>query len=314
MQKFTLFFMVATIAASCNSSKKNVVMNEETKNNNSKNTVEFDKQGHRGCRGLMPENTVPAMLYAIGLGVTTLEMDVVITKDKKVILSHEPFFNHEISTPQLGHFTNTVVTAENEKSLNIYNMTYAATQQIDVGLKPHPRFPQQKKMAVHKPLLSDVFDSVKNYMMTARRPFPFYNIETKTTPATDNIYHPAPAEFVELLMAVIKEKQMEDFVIIQSFDIRTLQYLHQHYPTIKTALLIENFDKRNLEVQLKALGFNPTIYSPAQELVNESLINKCHQQNIQVIPWTVNDKVSIEKFKKMGVDGILTDYPNLFNE
>jgi glycerophosphoryl diester phosphodiesterase len=84
----------------------------------------FDKQGHRGCRGLMPENTVPAMLNALQLGVTTLEIDVVITKDKRVVLSHEPFFNHEITTKPDGLFVN----EKDERSLNIYKMTYEETQ------------------------------------------------------------------------------------------------------------------------------------------------------------------------------------------
>lgn len=273
-------------------------------------SVAFDKQGHRGCRGLMPENTIPAMINAIGLGTTTLEMDIVFTKDKKAILSHEPFFNHEITTKPDGSY----VTEAEEKSLNIYKMTYAETQRYDVGMKPHPRFPQQQKMRATKPLLADLIDSVKKDMMTRRRPFPYYNIETKTQPATDNIYHPAPEEFVDLLMAVIKDKQIEEYVIIQSFDFRTLKYLHQKYPDIKTAMLIEDFDKRTLEDQLKALGFTPTIYSPAYQLVNDVLIKKCHEQNIKIIPWTVNDKTKIEELKKMGVDGIISDYPNLFNE
>jgi glycerophosphoryl diester phosphodiesterase len=151
-------------------------------------------------------------------------------------------------------------------------------------------------------------------MMTRRRPFPFYNIETKTQPATDNIYHPAPAEFVELLMKVITEKKMEDFVIIQSFDFRTLQYLHKKYPAIKTAMLIEDFDKISFEDQIKKLGFTASIYSPHYSLVTTELINKCHSAAMQIIPWTVNDKIKIQELTKMGVDGIITDYPNLFNE
>jgi glycerophosphoryl diester phosphodiesterase len=309
MKYFSIVVALAIFFA-CASSKKNIAMNSELPKSPlaSGDLGAFDKQGHRGCRGLMPENTVPAMINAIGMGVTTLEMDVVVTKDKQVILSHEPFFNHDITTKSDGSF----IDAKEEKNFNIYTMTFAETQQFDVGLKPHPRFPQQQKMAVHKPRLADVFDSVKNYMMMARRPFPFYNIETKTNPATDNIYHPAPAEFVELLMAVIKEKQLEDFVIIQSFDFRTLQYLHQHYPAIKTAMLIEDYDKRSFEDQIKALGFTPTIYSPAYVLATEATIKKCHSQNIKIIPWTVNDKKEIERLKALGVDGIISDYPDLF--
>lgn len=271
-------------------------------------TPTFDTQGHRGCRGLMPENTIPAMMSALNLGVHTLELDVVITKDKQVVVSHEPFFNHDITTKPDGGF----IDAKDEKSFNIYQMTYDEVKRYDVGMKPNPRFPRQQKMNAVKPLLSNLLDSVAQFMMTSRRPHPYFNIETKSQPLTDNIFHPAPAEFVELLMKVIKEKNLEDRVIIQSFDFRTLQYLHQHYPAIKTAMLIENTDKRSLEDQIKELGFAPTIYSPHYALVNAPLIEKCHQQNIKVIPWTVNDKPAITRMKELGVDGIISDYPDLF--
>ena len=121
------------------------------------NSVSFDKQGHRGCRGLMPENTIPAMLHALQLGVNTLEMDIVFTKDKVAILSHEPFFNHEITTTPAGQF----IEETAEKNYNIFNMSFAETQQYDVGLKPHPRFAQQQKIAAHKPSLAALFDSVQ---------------------------------------------------------------------------------------------------------------------------------------------------------
>ena len=272
--------------------------------------AELDKQGHRGCRGLMPENTIPAMMYALGQKVTTLEMDVVFTKDSVAILSHEPFFNHEITTKPDGTF----IDEKDEKNYNIFKMTFAETQQYDVGLKPHPRFPQQQKIAATKPSLAEMFDAVKQRMMIERRVFPYFNIETKTTAFTDNTYHPAPAAFVDMLMKVIKEKAVEQYVMIQSFDIRTLQYLHQHYPDIPAVLLIEDYDKRSLEEQLNELGFTPNVYSPHYSLVNETLITKCHKQNIKVIPWTVNDKETIDSLTKIGVDGIISDYPNLFNE
>ncbi|MBI3137533.1 MAG: glycerophosphodiester phosphodiesterase [Sphingobacteriales bacterium] len=300
--------VLLVMVLSCSGSKKTQKAGMETARPPYTEGV-FDKQGHRGCRGLMPENTIPAMIHALGMGVTTLEMDVVFTKDKKMILSHEPFFNHEISTKPDG----SPVMAKEERSLNIYQMNYAEVQRYDVGLKPHPRFPRQEKMKAVKPLLADVFEAVKQYMMMARRPFPYYNIETKTQPLTDTIYHPGPAEFVDSLMALIREKQLEDHVIIQSFDFRTLQYLHLHYPSVKTAMLIEDYDKRTLEEQLKALAFTPSIYSPGYQLVNESLLKKCHDLNMKVIPWTVNEKATIDALKKIGVDGIITDYPDLFN-
>ncbi len=313
MKYFSIIIALGIFIA-CSTAKKNTGMTSEMQKPPLGGLGVFDKQGHRGCRGLMPENTIAAMIHALGMGVTTLEMDVVITKDKQVILSHEPFFNHEITTVMPGTYITSYIDEKDEKNYNIYKMTFEETKKYDVGLKPHPRFPQQKKLNVIKPLLTDVFDAIKQDMMTRRRPFPFYNIETKTMPATDNVFHPAPAEFVELLMKVIQEKQMEDFVIIQSFDFRTLQYLHQHYPAIKTAMLIEDYDKISFEEQIKKLDFNATIYSPHYSLVTTELINKCHAAAMQIIPWTVNDKKEIERLKGLGVDGIITDYPNLFNE
>ena len=113
-------------------------------------------------------------------------------------------------------------------------------------------------------------------------------------------------------MNVIKDAGLSKRVIIQSFDFRTLQYLHKNYPQIKTAMLIEADDPRNFEKQLSDLGFKPTIYSPAYELINPALINACHNKNIKVIPWTVNTKEEITQLKNLGVDGIISDYPNLF--
>jgi glycerophosphoryl diester phosphodiesterase len=270
----------------------------------------FDKQGHRGCRGLMPENTLAAMLKAIDLGVTTLEMDVCVTGDGEAILSHEPFFNHDITTLPNGKY----IELKEEKQFNIYQMKYAETQRFDVGLKPHPKFPQQEKMAATKPRLADVIDAVEKYTKDKKLRPVFYNIETKTQPLTDNIFHPEPATFVTLLMKVIKEKKLEGRTIIQSFDIRTLQALSHGYPTIKTALLIEGYDTRTLQEQMNALGFTPTIYSPAFQLVTAALVAECHRFNMKVIPWTVNDRTKINELKQLGVDGIITDYPNLFNQ
>jgi glycerophosphoryl diester phosphodiesterase len=294
------------LCTSCTSNKKMSVQSG-TKTSNQQ-TVSWDKQGHRGCRGLMPENTIPAMLKALDFGVTTLEMDAVITKDGQVILSHEPFFNHEITTKPDGGYTD----EKDERSFNIYKMTYDEVKTFDVGLKPHPRFPQQQKMKAIKPRLADFFDSVFRYMMTMRRPIPMYNIETKCMPATDNIYHPEPGPFVELLMKVIMEKGMETYVTIQSFDFRSLQYLHQHYPDMQTAMLIEDDDKTPFEEQLKKLGFTASIYSPHYSLVTPTLVKQCHEKNMRLIPWTVNDKNEIDRLKDMGVDGIISDYPNLF--
>lgn len=266
----------------------------------------FDVQGHRGCRGLMPENTIAAMLKALDLGVTTLEMDVVITKDNKVLVSHEPWFESEITTKPDGSF----IKPGEAMQYNIFQMNYDEIVKYDVGLKPHPRFPKQGKIKAIKPLLADLFDSVAENMKVRRRPFPYFNIETKCLPAGDGRFHPKPAEFVELLMAVIKEKQLEERVIIQSFDFRTLKYLHEKYPSIKTAMLIEDSDVNDFEGQIKSLGYTPQIYSPNHNLVDEELVKQCHDKGMKIIPWTVNDAKRFKKLKKLGIDGIITDYPD----
>lgn len=273
-------------------------------------SMRFDQQGHRGCRALMPENTIPAMLHALDLGVTTLEMDVVITKDNQVILSHEPFFNHEITTRPDG----ITINEKEERSLNIYQMLYDEVKQFDVGLKPHPRFPEQQKFSVSKPLLKDVIDSVESYCSRHRLSPVFYNIETKTQPHTDSIYHPVPKEFVDLLMNVITSRGIEKKVIIQSFDMRTLQYLHVKYPATQTSLLIEEGDIKSFDEQIKILGFIPSVYSPHFSLVSKILVKQCHEKKIKLVPWTVNDLFKMKELKKEGIDGIITDDPRLFKQ
>lgn len=268
----------------------------------------FDREGHRGCRGLMPENTIPAMIRALELGVTTLETDIAITADKQVLISHDPFFNSEITTKPDGSF----IEEKDERNYRIYGMTYSQTLQYDVGLKFYPDFPTQKKIPVQKPLLADLVDSIQLYVTKNNKPFPYLNIETKTLPETDGIFHPGPVEFVDLVMTVIRDKKIEEKVIIQSFDIRTLQYLHREYPSIKTSLLVEKQDG-SLHQQFKKLGFIPTIYSPDYKLVDARLISRCHRQHVKVIPWTVDERAEIEKLIQIGVDGVITDYPDLFD-
>ncbi len=297
MKKISFILFCVTFCA-CYSTQKSHQL--ETKN--------FDKQGHRGCRGLMPENTIPAMLHAIDLGVTTLETDAIITKDNKVILSHEPFFNHEISTKPDG----TIVHENEEKGLNIFQMNYLEVQKYDVGMRVHPRFKNQQKIAVCKPLLTDMIDSVEQYCIRYHKTLPFYNIETKCMPVTDGVFHPKPGEFVDLILTIIKEKKIENRVIIQSFDPRSLQYLHAKDPSIQTALLIEDFDKKIFALQLKDLGFIPSIYSPHFSLVTPLLVKQCRDAGISLIPWTVNEIEKMKELKKMGVNGVISDFPNLF--
>ncbi len=268
----------------------------------------FDFQGHRGCRGLYPENTIPAMIEALKLGVTTLELDVVITKDKQVVLSHEPFMAHEISTSPDGR----QLHPENERSFNIYQMNYEELKRWDVGMKVHPRFPNQVKMAVNKPLLSELIDSVEHYVKTNQLNTVKYNIETKIDPEGDLIFHPEPAEFVELLWKVIEKKNIQDRVIIQSFDKRSIQYIHQKKLPVKLSFLLEESNRKTIHKQLSMLGFKPDFISPEYSKIDRRYVRYCQKRGIRVIPWTVNEPDAISRVLNMGVDGIISDYPNLF--
>jgi len=263
-----------------------------------------DLQGHRGCRGWMPENTIAGMQKAIELGVTTLEMDVVITADGEVLLSHEPFFSHEISTAPDGR----PVNPSEERQHNIYRMTYADTKAWDVGLRPHPRFPRQKRIAANKPLLTELIDSIEANQRNKVR----YNIETKCLPHTDGLYHPTPGVFAEKVARLVLDKGIAGRTTIQSFDVRTLQYLHRHYPKIPLALLIEEDDRRSVEIQIKRLGFVPFAFSPHHGLVNEETVRTCRQQSMKLIPWTVNEQADMQRLLDMGVDGLISDYPDRF--
>jgi len=264
----------------------------------------LDIQGHRGCRGLLPENTIPAFLKAVELGVTTLELDVVISQDKQVVVSHEPFLSHVICRTPSGE----TIAAEDEKKYNLYEMPYDVIAQCDCGSQPHPQFPEQENFTAYKPLLSEVIDTVEQFIARKGYEPVLYNIETKSSEAGDDIFHPKPAEFTDLLLSVINEKNLQKRVVIQSFDVRTLQEIKQKKPELRLALLIGNTDspKENLD----KLGFTPAIYSPYYKLVDADLMKLAKRQEMQIIPWTVNEPEDIKNMLEMSVDGIISDYPN----
>ncbi|RYF55912.1 MAG: glycerophosphodiester phosphodiesterase [Cytophagaceae bacterium] len=266
----------------------------------------FDRQGHRGCRGLLPENTVAAMKKAMDLGVQTLELDVVISKDKQVVVSHDNYMASTISQKPDG----TPVTSAEEKSINLYQLPYADIKKFDVGMKPHPQFKEQQKLAAYKPLLAELIDSVETYAKAKKLPLPKYNVEIKSAPETDGVYHPAPAEFVDLVMAVCQSKKLGKRLNIQSFDARPLQLIHQKYPTVRLAYLTAN--PKSVAENLATLGFTPETYSPYYKTVTAETVKTCHQQHMLIIPWTVNTKAEIDQLVQLGVNGIITDYPNLF--
>ncbi|WP_295769891.1 glycerophosphodiester phosphodiesterase family protein [uncultured Mucilaginibacter sp.] len=265
----------------------------------------FDIEAHRGGRGLMPENTIPAMLNAIDLGVTTLEMDTHITADGKVILSHDDTFNPLFTLTPDGK----EMSKDEAHQQALFRMNYADIAKFDVGSKPYSKFPEQKKIKVYIPLLEAVIDSVQQYLKAKGKPQIFYNVETKSKPEGDHIYNPAPVEFVQQLIKVIERKKITPYVVVQSFDKRTIQLLHQKYPQVKTSYLVDS--PKSVDEYITELGYKPYIISPAYKLVTANMVQQCHAQGIKIVPWTVNTSEEIAALKALGVDGIISDYPNL---
>jgi glycerophosphoryl diester phosphodiesterase len=264
----------------------------------------FDIQGHRGCRGLLPENTIPAFLKALDLGVDTLELDTVVSRDNRIVVSHEPFFSADISLDKDGN----TISIEKQTDFNIFKMDYSEIKLFDVGSIGNKRFPEQQKMKVSKPLLSDVFKETQNYIRQQKLKKVMYNIETKSIPKGDNVFHPTPAVFAKLLYDEILKSKMQKFVTIQSFDVRTLQEFKKFKVKMPLVLLVENKD--GVEKNVEALGFQPDVYSPNYLLLTEALVKYCHSKGMKVIPWTINEIADMEKIKPLNVDGIISDYPN----
>lgn len=302
MNKLILAITALVLLAGCKSSQKSARAKPLK-------LPAFNKEGHRGTRGLMPENTIAAMQKALDLHVNTVEVDVVISKDKKVVISHDIYFHPDITTAPDG---NPLDGKEAQKHL-LFNMDYDSIKKYDVGLKPHKDFPRQQKMPAYKPLLGELIDSTDAYAKKIGKPI-IYNIELKTNAAYDGNRQPPVDETVDLVMQIVKAKKLVDRSYLQSFDFRPLQILHRKYPEVTTAVLISDKDKRTFEQQLADLGYIPEMYSPHYSLVNAELVNKCHQRNIKLIPWTVNTPEEMKKLKELGVDGIITDYPNYFSE
>lgn len=266
----------------------------------------IDWQGHRGARGDFPENTIPGFIYALDCGMTTLEMDVVISADKQVVVSHEPFFNTEIC-----HFEFTY-EAGGSSANNMYRFSYDEISKIDCGSKENPNFPNQKKMTVSKPLLKEVIAEAEKHAVKTGRDSPFYNIEIKSTPEWEKHYHPVIEEYSDLLLAACKQGGIMDRLTVQCFDKRPLRYLRSKYPGLSLSLLVE--DSISLQEHLELLGFVPTIYSCHYPLVDESVVDFCTEKNMLLIPWTVNEEKDIRALLKLGVDGIISDYPALCKE
>lgn len=265
---------------------------------------DFDLQGHRGARGHYPENSIEGFIHAIECGVNTLELDIVFSKDLQIVVSHEPWISCEICLDENGE----PIDCNKERELNIFRMTAQEVQAFDCGTKFNHRFPEQKKMKTFKPLLSQVFQKVEQYVQSLKVPEINYNIEIKSLPSWDGIFQPDVSVMCNTLLACLNRFGLAHRTIVQSFDERIIKYLHQKHSPL-SFLLEKEFD---LEKIIDLLGFWPEIISPRYTLVNEHLISKTDELGIKIIPWTVNDVLIMKKMYDIGCHGLITDYPCYF--
>lgn len=268
----------------------------------------IDLQGHRGARGLLPENSIPSVLKALDFNVTTVELDVVITRDGGVLVSHEPWMSSLICRTPDGE----PVRQSEERSFNIYEMDYDEISGFDCGSRGHRSFPSQVSTAVSKPLLRDVLRVADGYAHVRERAAPRYNIEIKSDPENDGIHHPPPDVFARRVYDVLADEGVLSRTSVQSFDPRSLRAIRAIDGSTTIALLVSNDE--GFQANLKRLGFTPDVYSPSYGLVDESLMREADAAGIGVVPWTVNDRDEMERLLRLGVRGLITDYPDLGRE
>ena len=285
----------------------------------------FDLQGHRGARGLAPENTLPAFAAALSLGVSTLEMDIAITRDGVLVISHDPVLNPDLVRGPDGQYVAPHGPA-------IRTLGFDELQRLDVGrIKPGSRyaaqFPDQQAIdGTRMPRLADVFALVNKAGNRAVN----FDIETKVSPlAPDDTIAPEP--FARALIAAIREAGMASRSQIQSFDWRTLQVVQQEAPEIRTVYLsaqqrwLDNVGSTSAQVSPWTAGFKYADHGSVPKLIhaaggriwgvhfndlNAESLKEAKALGITVMPWTVNEPAHIARMLDLGVDGIISDRPD----
>lgn len=260
--------------------------------------------GHRGARGLYPENTIEGLKRTIKMGVTMIEFDVVISADSQVVVSHDPWFNHKFCSEPDGK------KVRRGHQHNIYKMKYADVKKYDCGKRGHPDFPQQKKDSAYKPLLKEMIAELEKFCAENNIPPVTYLLEIKSRKIFDNKYNPKPKKYAKLIYDVMKKFSIpstRDRFIIQSFDKRPLQEIHKLDSNLKIGLLV--IKGSAVKRKIKQLGFTPFAYNPNHKFIKKKTIDEAHKLKTKVFVWTVNKEKEIQKLIKNGVDGIITDYP-----
>ncbi|WP_375438017.1 glycerophosphodiester phosphodiesterase family protein [uncultured Hymenobacter sp.] len=260
--------------------------------------------GHRGCRGLRPENTLPAFLHAIVIGVDVLELDVVLSADGQLVVSHEPWMNSLICLDPQGQH----IAPDEELLHNLYQLPYDTIRRYDCGQLRHPAYPEQQSVPAHKPLLREVVARVDALSQQLNQGLVRFSIEVKSTPAGDGIWHPTPEVFVEIVAEQLQLLGLMFRTTLLSFDKRILRTARRSLLGLPLCLLVE--DTIPFEQHLSELGFKPAVYGPHHELVTEALVAQTRQFGVALVPWTVNELAHMHRLVQMNVKGLTTDYPD----
>jgi len=290
--KYTFVVLIAVLVLSCQS------------NGPAPLYAPMDIQGHRGARGLYPENSLEGFRAALDMGVSTLEMDLVMSKDAVVFVSHEPWMNADICIRPDGDR----IIKEEEKAYNLFEFNSNIISNYDCGSLGNPLFPDQKKIKTHKPTLEEAVTDAEVHANETGRSAPNYNLEIKRHKGFDGVFHPEYKFFVIAVMHIVQKTGIENRTTIQCFDVETLEFLHERYPHQQLAYLVD--ESQEVEASLEKLTFMPEIYSPDFQLLDEKTVVMLQGKGMKVIPWTVNEREDIKRIADMGVDGIITDYPD----
>ena len=252
--------------------------------------------GHRGARGRFPENSLPAFNYALEIGADVLELDMGVTSDNQIVVSHDPFINPELCLDTQGK--------KIKEKIPIHGLKLEQVQAYRCGLIPQARFPKQKKMLVKIPTLQEVFDLVKASKASGASTVQF-NIETKIVPGYPQI-SPTPEEFARLVVDLVRKNGLEERVMVQSFDSRTLVSVKVMDSRIRTSQLTSD-DLTDPVAVVTSLGAD--ILSPNLNWITKSDVELLHKRHVQVAPWTADEPQEWDRLVELGVDAIITDYP-----
>lgn len=259
--------------------------------------------GHRGARGWRTENSIDGFCHAIELGAHFVEMDIVLTKDEEILVSHEPWMNGSICT----HPDGTIIPEEEERQRNIYEMSLIEAQSYHLGELRQERFPNQKRGITFKPSFAEVLREV-HHMASKHPNFLGFNIEIKSRQEWDNVYHPTPMEYARLVLRRLHDLSHPYECIIQTFDFRLLEALHRMKCPYPLVALAES--EEECRYALEKISFTPWGIGPHFSMVDEQLVHHCHGAKLELLSWTVNEENDILALAKLGVRHIISDYPD----